>query len=408
MSAAYQRRRLLAATVAAVSERGYAASTVADLARISGVGRGDFYKYFGSKQECFFCAVDTLYDEAMRQVRLGYRSEQEWEARMRAAFKALVGVLIFQPEASRMCLVDVYEAGPAGGERADRGAAGFERLLRQSAESCGRGRRMPGAVITGVVRGIQMLIHDRLRRRAVEELPELMEELLEWGLSYQRPAVALRRVTRRVEAHQYEPSPDPVERLLVAFADAAAEKGYRAVSVNELAPRAGTSLRTLYANFSGKEEAFLACMELVRERMRAIGEPAYARAEDWAGAISSGNDALLEFLAAEPVLARAALIEVLAAGSAALEQRDEAIKRFAVRLGPGFELAPEVPKVATEAIAFGRYALIQHQIVRYGPQALPRLGPALTFFVLAPFLGGDQAARVANGAAAVEAEPAAA
>jgi len=136
---------------------------------------------------------------------------------------------------------------------------------------------------------------------------------------------------------------------------------------------------------------------MARARMRAEVEPAYAGAGDWATAIAAGNEALLDFLAAEPALARAAIIEVLAAGPAALEHRDEAIKMYAQRLAAGFELAPEVPKIATEAISFGRYALLQQQIARHGPQALPRLGPALTFFVLAPFLGSERAAAVANG-----------
>jgi AcrR family transcriptional regulator len=251
-------------------------------------------------------------------------------------------------------------------------------------------------VVSGVVCGIQMLIHDRLRRQAVEELPDLMDELLHWGLSYQRPRVPLRRVSRKIEIRDQERSTDPVERLLVAFAELAAAKGFRAVSVNDLAPRAATSMRTLYANFGGKDEAFLACVEMGRERMRVAVRPAYAEAEDWSRAVAAGNEALLDFLASEPAIARASIVEVLAAGPTALEQRDLAIKTYAERLREGFELTPEVPTVATEAISFGRYALLERHIVRYGPQALPRLGPALTFFVLAPFLGSDRAALVAN------------
>jgi hypothetical protein len=130
--------------------------------------------------------------------------------------------------------------------------------------------------------------------------------------------------------------------------------------------------------------------------MRVAVRPAYAEAEDWSRAVAAGNEALLDFLASEPAIARASIVEVLAAGPTALEQRDLAIKTYAERLREGFELTPEVPTVATEAISFGRYALLERHIVRYGPQALPRLGPALTFFVLAPFLGSDRAALVAN------------
>src|SRR3954454_11659764 len=47
------RERLFGALVAMVAEKGYEATTVADLVDLSGVSRSAFYKQFGDKQECF-------------------------------------------------------------------------------------------------------------------------------------------------------------------------------------------------------------------------------------------------------------------------------------------------------------------------------------------------------------------
>jgi AcrR family transcriptional regulator len=393
---ANQRRRLLAAMVEATSRHGYAATTVAELTQLSGVGTGAFYQCFASREECFLTGVDTLYAEGMRRVKVGYRREGTWEERIRAAFGELVDLLVSEPAASRMCLVDVFEAGAAGAERAERGAAGFEVLVRQSIGHDEARGELPAAIVAGVVRGIQMLIHDRLRRGAAGELPDLMEELVEWGLTYRTPPLALRRPRARPQTKRRLPGDDPVERLLLALAEMVAEKGYPAVSVNELAPRAGTSLRTLYANFAGKEEAFLACAELARGRMRAAVAAAQKAAPGWPQSIATGNAALCDWIATEPALAETVIVGVLAASPRALEDRDEAIKGYVTQLRGHGEPVRLVPPIAPEAIAFGRYALLARQIARYGPRSLPALAPTLTYFALAPFVGAREAAAVAN------------
>ena len=60
-----QRRRVIAAIVATLDERGYDGTTVATVAGRAGVSKSDFYTHFRSKDECFFSA----YDEAVERLR---------------------------------------------------------------------------------------------------------------------------------------------------------------------------------------------------------------------------------------------------------------------------------------------------------------------------------------------------
>src|SRR3954454_10306657 len=55
-----QRERLFAAMVATVAEKGYEATTVADLVKLSGVSRSAFYRHFEDKQACFLAAIEAL------------------------------------------------------------------------------------------------------------------------------------------------------------------------------------------------------------------------------------------------------------------------------------------------------------------------------------------------------------
>ena len=61
-----QRERLFAATVATVAEKGYEATTVADLVKLSGVSRSAFYRHFEDKQECFLTAAEALIEPTAR------------------------------------------------------------------------------------------------------------------------------------------------------------------------------------------------------------------------------------------------------------------------------------------------------------------------------------------------------
>ena len=63
-----QRERLFAAMVATVAEKGYEATTVADLVKLSGVSRSAFYRHFADKQACFLAAIEALVEPALETV----------------------------------------------------------------------------------------------------------------------------------------------------------------------------------------------------------------------------------------------------------------------------------------------------------------------------------------------------
>jgi AcrR family transcriptional regulator len=64
-----QRTRLLEGVFAAVAERGYAATTVAEITRIASVSRATFYEQFSDKLDCFLAAYRAAGDELYAAVR---------------------------------------------------------------------------------------------------------------------------------------------------------------------------------------------------------------------------------------------------------------------------------------------------------------------------------------------------
>jgi hypothetical protein len=66
-------------------------------------------------------------------------------------------------------------------------------------------------------------------------------------------------------------------------------------------------------------------------------------------------------------------------------------------LQPGYDLAPDTPPIAAEAIGGAVSALVYDQVKAKGPESMPELVPMATYMTLAPFLGAEEAYALANG-----------
>jgi AcrR family transcriptional regulator len=170
------------------------------------------------------------------------------------------------------------------------------------------------------------------------------------------------------------------ERLLVAMADATAQKGYANVAVADVIERAGVSRRSFYEHFSNKEECFLAAYDAGVDGMLEEIAAAEAGAASLLEGARAGTEVYLQILADNPAFARTFLIEVLGAGRAALERRDAVHERFAQRMAEAHAAmseavgglptpAPYIFRAAVGAI----HELVTDRLLKEGAAALPAL-----------------------------------
>jgi len=106
-----QRERLFAAIVASCEEKGFDATSVEDLLRTSGVSRATFYEQFDDKLDCFRAAEDEMVAAAISAVADEFGGEGDAIRRPRAALEAFIRLIVAQPAAARMCLVESYARG---------------------------------------------------------------------------------------------------------------------------------------------------------------------------------------------------------------------------------------------------------------------------------------------------------
>jgi AcrR family transcriptional regulator len=395
-----QRERLFAAMVATVAEKGYEATTVADLVKLSGVSRSAFYKHFEDKQACFLAAIEAMVEPTFAKLA-GDETAPPGMERMQAAFETLIRAIVEQPAAAKMCVVEVYAAGEEGAALVDwmteRSAEVLTALLAQVPERQG----MPIELIRAIVGGVQKVIHKRLYRGQVDELPALTSQLWEWIFCYPVPPGPLkatrRRTVKAVPFEERQAQSSPPERILRALAAVVAEKGYPDTTVAEVVERASTSQRTFYEHFKNKEDAIVAALDSGSAHMLAAALPAFRRAPDWPHAVHDTQEAMFRWGAEEPEYARMGGKEMYAAGKRALDQREIVTEGMEGLLSPGYELKPKTPPIAAEAIGGALYELLYDHVNKKGPETLPDLVPTLVYVTLAPFLEAEEAYEVAVG-----------
>jgi len=392
-----QRERLFAALVAVVAEKGYEATRVADLLELSGVSRSAFYEHFADKEECLVAALGEFIAPVTRSL-VGDEDENGIpnEERVRETFENLIRMIVDQPPTARLCFVEIYAAGPRGIEQIDWTIDAFRTFVVETVERMPDRETLPPEVIRAMMGGIRKVIHTRLYRGEERELIKLAPQLWDWVQSYKAPPVPLRRPRIRPPQTFDRGAYEPAERILRALASVVAEKGYPAMTVNDVASRASISLSTFYSHFADKEEAMLAAVDSGSAQMLATTLPAFRRAPDWPHAVRGAFGAMFAFCAAEPEYTRLGAIEVYAAGRRALEKRDEVITGMEMLLAPGYELNSEVSPIAAEAIGGAIYSMIYEQVRRDNIEYLQEIAPLATYMTLAPFLGAEKACAVAN------------
>jgi AcrR family transcriptional regulator len=177
-------------------------------------------------------------------------------------------------------------------------------------------------------------------------------------------------------------------RMMDAMAELTAERGYGATKIADVVSRAGVARKTLYDNFSGKEQLFLAAFETTLAEARESVEAACEGVREGDGAgVEAGLEALLEFLAAHPAQARMCMVEALSATPSAAAHYEEAIQGFVELLREGAPPATGRPGTLEETLVGGVAWILQQRIRSDGAEVMGGLLPELSGFVLSPYRG---------------------
>jgi len=193
---------------------------------------------------------------------------------------------------------------------------------------------------------------------------------------------------------------DQRRRILRAIAELVAKRGYADVTVELIVKRARVSYKTFYKHFSGKEECFKELFDdTAGSTERAIRERLAGEEGPWADRVVLALSLWIERIVAEPLVARAVIVEAPTVGPGMLERYARITKTFVPLFREGRELNPrgaELPATVEDTLSGSIFWSAYQRLIVGEAERLPELLPELVELVLRTYLGQAEAARIAR------------
>jgi hypothetical protein len=149
----------------------------------------------------------------------------------------------------------------------------------------------------------------------------------------------------------------------------------------------------------GRRDDFASEFEAAFARLQVLIEEACGLDAGWPQRVARAIRAALEFAASDPDAARLLTSEALARGQDGFARYDRLLAYLGELLLPGRAQRPEgerLPEITERAMAGGLASLIAQRVDQGSEAGLPGLAEEAIQFVLTPYLGAEEAQRVAS------------
>jgi AcrR family transcriptional regulator len=176
--------------IAAVSESGYLAVTVAEIVRRARVSRAAFYAHFADKEDCFLAATAEGRDLMIAQVVSATRAlpaEACDEEVLRVACRAYLAFLAAEPAFAKVFYIHMPTAGPRAVDRLDAGSGLFadlnQKWHQRAREHHPEWPSVPSEAYLALAGATVELVRSMVRAGSTDDLPELEETLVSLHLA---------------------------------------------------------------------------------------------------------------------------------------------------------------------------------------------------------------------------------
>lgn len=418
-----QRRRIIDAMVQLAGDKGYAATTVADVIERAGVSRKTFYVHFEDCRELLLAAFDKASPAVFEEVRAAAQRKGGPTRQFEALMRRLCRIASERPGAIALSTIEIAAIDPSGLERREQLMNSYGELIDKCLRAGTKRPALPPTLSRALAGSIYRTIDAQLRMGRADELVAISSQLARWTRSHHpvplalmeeqtstsRPAFSSNGLvggrapgTLTLSPEGYIPPREARstgfihhtnrERILDAVAQLTAAYGYTALTAQSIIEHADISERAFLAHFKNKDDAFAATVEIGHMKGQAVVDRARADTPDWSTGVRRAVYALLEFLGSEPYFTRLAFIDAPLAGPAMARRTYEHASAYARLLLEGAPQRRRPPQIAPEAAVHGLFELAFHHAAQRKIDELVRVAPIATYLTMAPFLGVTAAA----------------
>jgi AcrR family transcriptional regulator len=178
-----QRERLLAAIVYVVADRGYRATTLAEVGKQASVSNRHFYENFDTKEECFLAAFDAVRDHLHELIAEAVSDQPDWPHQVIAALRAALEFFAAEPHLARFCLLESVSATPTIAIRFHETALACVPAFELGRDETPEGDSLLPNTEDSLLGGIVSLVTRSIISVETEQLPALLPDLVEFALT---------------------------------------------------------------------------------------------------------------------------------------------------------------------------------------------------------------------------------
>jgi len=171
------RGRLMRGLALSIVEKGYVATTIADVVRHARVSKRTFYEHFSDKEDCYLALYAAGNDLLLDVIAAAAAGPGTWRERVEAAARAYLTALAAMPALTRTFLLEIQAAGPrALAARRGMHARFAEHLRALTAQAAAEDPAitpLSPALATAVAGGINELMLQAVEEGRAGELADL-------------------------------------------------------------------------------------------------------------------------------------------------------------------------------------------------------------------------------------------
>jgi AcrR family transcriptional regulator len=186
-----QRQRIMFAAAQLAGEKGYAATTVTEIAKRARVDLRAFYALFAEKQEIFTAVHELGFQEVMAVTSFAFFAGASWPQRSWEAGRAFTQFLETHPTIARIGFVDAYAVGPAAAQRIEDSQVAFTIFLQEGLQQLSTSAPPSRAALEAIVTTIFEIVYREVRAGRIEEISAVLPSTTHlWLTPFLGPAQA--------------------------------------------------------------------------------------------------------------------------------------------------------------------------------------------------------------------------
>jgi AcrR family transcriptional regulator len=181
-----------------------------------------------------------------------------------------------------------------------------------------------------------------------------------------------------------------------AMVDLVFDRGYDAVTVEEVAVRAGGDSAGFEALFASKQGCAVAILEEIATSNLRTVRGAFERGRKWPDSLRAAAYAHVRWILDNPKKMRFGLLEVLWAGELTSALRDDLFRSYIAMIDAGREVAADpaaVPPYTAESVVGSITQVVVRNMGKPGGGDLHSLVPEMMYLAVRPYLGEAAARR---------------